>query len=226
MKGVIWVLDQGYVSALVHELRSPLGGIIGHAEIIKDGLVGEVNEKQAHSLDLIIGEAERLTQLVTDLLDATKNDFSLLVEEVDYLSIVRSVIELLAPTCQAKHIGMRVKCGNRKKLPMRVDPSRIKQILVNLISNAIKWTPEGATICIKVTCLGDEVETHVIDRGPGISKEDIVKLFKPFIQLDRQKVGTGLGLVVAKQLVEAHHGKIGVISKEGKGSDFYFSIPK
>ena len=226
MKGVIRVLDQGYVSALVHELRSPLGGIIGHAEIIKDGLVGEVNEKQAHSLDLIIAEAERLTQLVTDLLDATKNDFSLLVEEVDYLAIIQSAIDLLSPTCRSKHIGLRVKCGNRKKLIMKVDPSRIKQIIVNLLSNAIKWTPEGAMICIKVTCLGDKVETHVIDHGPGISKEDLTKLFKPFVQLDKQKVGTGLGLVVAKQLVEAHQGKIGVTSKEGEGSDFFFSIPK
>ena len=212
-----------FLVSMNHELKTPLTSIIGFTKMMLKGRVGEINEEQEKQLKIILNSANHLHELINDAIDVnkieankvdiSKNKFDLveelfLLKESFNIAIEKNGLEFLIDTPEI------VIINNDKK--------RIKQILVNLIGNAIKFTENGH-IALKILKLNGEVKISVEDTGLGIKKEDQEKLFKPFsriIESGRYKEGTGLGLYLSKKLAKLLNGNIFIESEFGKGSTF------
>lgn len=224
-------LKSEFVSAASHELRAPITSIRGYSTLMLAGRMGSLNEQQKKALRIVESESERLTQLITDLLDTTKieegkMDFH--EELLDLPKVVEGSVELLGSMAKLKSHQIRVQIP--KDLPsVRGDRVKIGQVFRNLVSNAIKYTPAKGTIIIKAKQTNGEVQFDIVDNGLGIAKENIPKLFEKFFAVEAVpgvKIrGTGLGLSITKYIIEAHQGKIWVKSGLGKGSTFSFTLP-
>ncbi|HEY9857041.1 MAG TPA: PAS domain-containing sensor histidine kinase [Stenomitos sp.] len=219
-----------FLSVISHELRTPLNFITGFTSILEDEVAGPMNELQREYLDKILQGSERMLGLVNNLLDVGRmqaGKFHLAPYETDYHPIVREVVSSLRPLADEKHLEVEVNL----QVPdlVTLDGTRITQVLTNLLDNAIKFTPVEGHIRLEAHQEGNRLVTEVSDSGPGIAEADIPKLFIPFRQLDmgstRKVGGTGLGLSICKTIVEAHGGTIGIRSRLGEGSTFWFSIP-
>ncbi len=227
-------LKDEFLATMSHELRTPLNAILGMSEILQEEIFGAVNKRQLKSLTTIETSGQHLLSLINDILDvskisAGKIELDLLI--VNVLHLCNSSIALIKQQAVAKEIGLDLQ------LPpdigkIFVDERRIRQVLINLLSNAVKFTSQGGWIELCVTRSADDdwIEFAVIDTGIGIANVDRHKLFKPFVQLDsklsRQYEGTGLGLTLAQQIVELHHGSIRFESEVGKGSCFIVRLPQ
>jgi signal transduction histidine kinase len=167
---------------------------------------------------------------VDDLLDYARIEagtFTLQLEEADMVAKVAEIVESL--TLQAKEVGLKLTTAlPDEPLALRMDAQRVGQVLINFLTNAIKFTPAGGAITVRLLPEADQVRCEVADTGPGIPEADRTRLFQRFTQLEngQKKGGTGLGLSIAKALVEAHGGAIGVDSASGEGSTFWFTLPK
>ncbi|MDB5098472.1 MAG: histidine kinase [Cyanobacteria bacterium RYN_339] len=219
-----------FLSVISHELRTPLNFITGFASIMDDEVVGPLSGEQHACLGKILNGAERMLNLVNDLLDFAKiqaEKFLLDVRPLDYAALVDDIAGSLRALAAPRRIALVTEVAVLDPVPM--DGARVGQVLTNLISNAIKFTPEGGEILVRAYVEGDMLITEVVDTGIGIAEENLVKVFEKFKQLDmsatRQVGGTGLGLAITKALVEAHGGEIGVRSEEGRGSTFRFALP-
>jgi PAS domain S-box-containing protein len=224
-----------FLANMSHELRTPLNSIIGFSRVILKGIDGPVNEQQNQDLSAIYSSGQHLLGLINDILDLSKIDagkMELAFDEVNIGDTIHSVMSTAVGLVKDKQIRLQEQVD--PNLPaVRADSMRLRQVLLNLISNAAKFTEEGSIIVsadINTNSLGkQEVMVSVTDSGPGISPEDQEKLFKPFSQVDasptRKTGGTGLGLSISHRLVELHGGRIGIHSTVGKGSTFYFTIP-
>jgi PAS domain S-box-containing protein len=224
-----------FLANMSHELRTPLNSIIGFSRVILKGIDGPINEPQQQDLSAIYNSGHHLLGLINDILDLSKIDagkMELAFDEVNMGDTIHSVMSTAVGLIKDKQIRLQEQVD--PNLPaVRADSMRLRQILLNLISNAAKFTDEGTIIVsanLHTNSLGkQEVMVSVIDSGPGISTEDQEKLFKPFSQVDasptRKTGGTGLGLSISHRLVELHSGRIGVHSTVGKGSTFYFTVP-
>ncbi len=228
-------LKSQFLANMSHELRTPLNSIIGFSRVIIKGIDGPVTEQQNQDLSAIYNSGQHLLGLINDILDLSKIDagkMELALEELNIADTIQSVMSTAVGLVKDKPV--RLKQELDPNLPaVRADPMRIRQVLLNLIANAAKFTEEG-TISVVAEKHTDssgqqEVLISVTDSGPGISEEDQKKLFQPFSQVDssptRKTGGTGLGLSISHRLVEMHGGQIGVHSSAGKGSTFYFTIP-
>lgn len=221
-----------FLANVSHELRTPLNAILGFSELLKEDSSGVSNEKQQNYLNRIYSSGERLLELVNDIIDLSKIDagsVGLGLSEFNLSDIVNNIFSIFKERAENKNIKVTAKIENGVK-DIIADVGKIKQILSCLLSNAIKFTPAGGSIHIRAQApQADFVEVSVEDTGIGIKPEDIPKLFKPFSLLEpvytKTTKGTGLGLALAKGLVELHGGKIWVESKYGKGSKFIFTIP-
>ncbi len=231
--GDLLVLDKmkdDFLSTTTHELRTPLHGIMGIAESLADGSLGDMTMRQRESLDLIRLSAERLNGLVTSILDFSKlraGRADLFIDDVALGEVITSVISLLEASAKGKEIEFRTDIGPLPKI--RADRNRIYQVLINLVGNAIKFTERG-TVTVRASLAGtDMVRVEVEDTGPGIAPEDLAGIWTPFTRGGdsdtRRSGGTGLGLAITKNLVELHGGTIRVRSDLGKGSVFIFEIP-
>jgi len=221
-----------FISAVSHEIRTPLTVIKEAVSLISDAKIGVLNEKQ----ELIIKNAsiniERLKNIINDLLDISRIERG--VYKLQYSLI--NLNDLLADTSghfidSAQEKGIRLEYKLPKKtINIFVDYEKINRVLTNLITNAIKFSEEGSSIKVEVKVFESKVRIGVIDTGVGISKQDFPKLFKRFVQVTgdphKQSKGLGLGLSIAKELVEMHGGEIWVESKIAQGSKFYFTLPK
>ncbi|MCM8766330.1 MAG: ATP-binding protein [Candidatus Omnitrophica bacterium] len=228
-------IKSDFVSVVSHELRTPLTSIRESISLILDGEAGEINSEQMKFLRIAEKNVERLTNLINDILDFSKLESggaSLNPRRTNLNQVVQIVYEAMYPAIQDKSIEVKMELS--PELPESwMDPEKINQVLTNMLSNALKFTPVGGTIWIRTRPLlregKEEIEVSVRDTGPGIAQEDIPKLFTPFSQLasplTRKSGGTGLGLAICKNIVELHGGNIGVESEVGKGSEFYFRIP-
>lgn len=220
-----------FLANMSHELRTPLNSIIGFSEVLKDGMAGPLANEQKEFVNDIYESGKHLLSLINDILDlsrveAGKTEFEPV--EVSLKELVNASLMMFKEKSMKHNIKMNVDVaddvGN-----IIADERRLRQIVLNLLSNAMKFTPDGGEIGISAMRTDNEVQVTVWDTGVGISKADIGRLFKPFEQLDaslaKEYEGTGLGLHLSKRLIELHNGKIWVESELGKGSRFTFSIP-
>lgn len=220
-----------FVSVVTHELRIPMTSIKGYADLIRQGAVGSVNEQQLNFLDVIRSNVERMGTLVSDLSDISRIETGRLKLDCSLVPVqeyVEETMRSLKPKLEEKDQSLELEVP--PDLPqVYADPNRLIQIMTNLVSNAWKYTPVGGAICIAARAEGAFVRVEVVDNGIGISPEDQYELFKQFFRseepLVREEQGWGLGLNVAKRLVELMGGTIGVSSSLGAGSTFWFTLP-
>ncbi len=224
-------LKSDFMATMSHELRTPLTSIIGYSDMLLSGMTGELNEKQTAFVDSILKGGETLLSLINDVLDLTKIEagrLELNFESVDLRAALLGVLPVVKPRAQDKRI--RISTFLPTDLPLVwADPAKLNQILLNLITNGIKYTYESGSVSVEARTLEGLVEIWVNDTGIGIAKEDQPKVFQRFTQIDssatRSQGGTGLGLTIVRELVELHGGTIRVQSKLGKGSSFIFTMP-
>jgi signal transduction histidine kinase len=224
-------IKSDFISNVSHELRTPLTSIMGYSKLLKTEKIGEINDQQKKSLGVIVEESERLTRLINDLLDLSKMEkgkFNLNLSEIDVNEVISEVVETMCTVSEDKCIRIEVKANNIPKV--YADRDKIKQILNNLLSNALKFTDLNGSVTIISKEKDNFIEIQVIDTGIGINEDQIPKLFDKFYQVDPSLTkitsGTGLGLSIALHLVDLHKGKIYVKSEVGKGSNFTFTIAK
>jgi signal transduction histidine kinase len=231
-------LKDQFLSILSHELRTPINAITGFGSILADGVAGELSDTQLAYLNKMLAGADVLLALVNDLLDMSRiqaGKFTLSPEPIALAPVLEEAVASLAPLAEQKR--QRLDLAIAPDLPTLVaDRQRLSQVVVNLVGNAIKFTPDGGTIRLSgaLELEGGNgspaaLRVAVTDNGPGIAPEDQPKVFRRFTQLDmsttRPSGGTGLGLSISKALVEAHGGTIGVESERGRGSTFWFTLP-
>lgn len=224
-------LKDHFLSIVSHELRTPINAITGFGSVLDDEVAGPLTAMQHRYLQKMLRGADTLLSLVNDLLDMSRiqaGTFQLSPEVIDFPGVVAEVVSNMTPLAEQK--GQRLLVASQTELPaLCADPQRLGQVLINLIGNAVKFTPGAGVITVRAAVAGDRLRCEVADTGPGIAESDRPRLFRQFSQLDtsltRKAGGTGLGLSISKALVEAHGGEIGVDSELGKGSTFWFTLP-
>jgi two-component system sensor histidine kinase ChiS len=221
-------LKDAFLANTSHELRTPLNGIIGLSEAVQEGAMGEINATVRQSLQMISSSGRRLSGLINDILDHAKlNEHRLELHPVPVglHHLVDTVLGLLRPLVTQKMLVLQNMVP--AEAGVMADASRLQQVLLNLVGNAIKFSKQGQVrVCAERD--GSLWRILVEDTGSGIAPEDLPKLFSAFTQLDatdtREQGGTGLGLAIARQLVELHGGTLGVESQLGQGSTFFFGL--
>lgn len=218
-----------FLADLSHEVRSPLNAIIGFSELLADDTFGPLSTEQRDVVEDILAAGKHLLQLANDVLDISKIRVGKMTLDVDTLSVaalVEQALGLAAGIDPQK--GMVLLQEVPEQLAVRADERRTLQVLCNLLSNAIRYTPAGGTI--RVTAQAEEglVRISVADTGHGICEANHARIFEEFVSMDRggQSGGAGLGLSVSRRLVELMGGEIGVTSKVGAGSTFSFTLPR
>jgi PAS domain S-box-containing protein len=219
-----------FFASMSHELRTPLNSIIGYTGILLMGMAGELNEEQKNQLTRVKNNANHLLSLITDILDISKIEagkVDIYIEKFKLSDVVKEVVETIAPLANEK--GLEFSCNLPKGVRLVSDEKRLKQVLTNLVSNAVKYTDRGS-VHITANRLKDNlVKVSVIDTGIGITREQTGRLFQPFQQLDasltKKHGGTGLGLYLCKKLMTLLGGNISVNSEVGKGSEFTIILP-
>ncbi len=226
------VLKTEFLSTVSHELRTPIAVIQEGIGLCLDGIAGSLTEKQRGILNRTLDHVQRLERLVGDLLDISKIEVGKMLLRRSSIDMVEIATDMaLSYENQAKEKGVSI-VSDVPDRPIKIyaDRDKINQIFSNLMSNALRFTPEGGKITIRVEDGDRFVRCEVEDTGRGIAREDIPKLFKKFSQIgssgEGEYQGTGLGLVIVKGLVEKHRGRIWVESEPGKGSKFIFTIKK
>ena len=231
-------LKDEFLANMSHELRTPLNAILGLTEGLQDEIFGELNPAQIKALQTIDRSGTHLLELINDILDVAKIESGQI--ELEYAPtsvplICQSSLTFIRQQAQKKRIQLEVKLP--QDLPdIVVDERRIRQVLINVLSNAVKFTPDNGRITLEATLLApSDVTDHaflriaIADTGIGIAPEHLDRLFQPFVQIDsalnRQYTGTGLGLALVKRMVELHGGQVSVTSQEGVGSCFTIELP-
>lgn len=219
-----------FVANVSHELRTPLTAIRGFAETLLEG-ADEDPETRRHFLSLMHKEAQRLSALIEDLLDLSRLESGRVrfqFGEVALGELCHEVAERLRPRAEQAGLSLRVEIPPDLP-PVRGDRDRLAQVLINLVDNAIKYTPSGGEIRVMARPEGAVVRVLVQDTGIGIPRSDLPRVFERFYRVDKARSrasgGTGLGLSIVKHIVEAHGGEVGVESELGKGSTFFFTVP-
>jgi len=228
-------LDQmktNFINTVTHEFRTPIVAMQKSIQVMLSGATGSMNEAQNKFLAIAKRNLERLNLLIDDLLNLSKleeNKITMDVKEYSVEDVIEDITETVGTWITSKSITINKEF--EPNLPkQKMDPNRIAQVLNNLLSNAIKFTPEGGSLTVRTkSVVGGLVEISVADSGIGMSEEECVKVFDKFYQIGERTTtditGTGLGLPIAKEIVELHGGKIWVESEKGKGSRFIFTLP-
>jgi PAS domain S-box-containing protein len=218
-----------FVSVVSHELRTPLTSIRGSLGLLAAGKVGEIPEKGRRMLEIAVQNTDRLVRLINDILDIERiesGSVTMELRRVDAAELVEQSAEVM--TAMAERAGVRLT-ASADAHPLEADPDRILQVLTNLISNAVKFSPPGAEVAVTAAREGREVAFRVRDRGRGIPADRLESIFERFQQVDssdaREKGGTGLGLAISRSIVQQHGGRIRVESVPGEGSTFTFTLP-
>jgi len=207
-----------FISIITHELRTPLNGIIGYAELLKDGFYGELEEEQKQALQNIIACGRHLLDLIDEILEMSRfpsESIRLNRELCSVYDIIEAVATTIKPLVQQRNLQLIINC-DKNLPPLYIDPQRIYQILLNIAGNAVKFTEQGR-IEIGAINKGDQIEFYVQDTGVGIARDKIDKVF--------DYGQRGLGLRLSKRLVELHNGRIWVNSEVDKGTTFHFTLP-
>jgi two-component system sensor histidine kinase VicK len=219
-----------FVANVSHELRTPLTTIKSYTETLLDGAL-ENKEHAIKFLKVIDSESERMTRLVKDLLQLSKLEYDSILWNMKKISIYKIVSECVyRMNISAEQKNQMLEFNSDIDVPeIMGDRDRIEQVIVNILSNAIKYTPENGKIIINLSLKENEIIVNVTDNGIGIPKEDLPRLFERFYRVDKARSrmlgGTGLGLSIARQIVEAHKGKIKIQSEYGQGTQVFISLP-
>jgi signal transduction histidine kinase len=224
-------LKDKFIGMAAHDLRSPLIVISKYLEMWQEGLFESQPQEQEQAVDTMIHNCDKLINMLNDLLDVNKLDSEQI--KINYQTIelpifLPDVLEQSRLMATAKSIKLDL-CIDPALPRIRLDPRRTAQVIDNLVSNAIKFSPSGSTVMVKANKIDDEVVFAVVDHGQGIPKDEFHSLFKDFSRTSVRPTGnetsTGLGLAIARRLVEAHNGRIWVESEVNRGSTFSFAIP-
>jgi PAS domain S-box-containing protein len=223
-----------FLAGMSHELRTPLNAVLNMSESLKEGIYGPITERQKRPVGLVEESGRHLLSLINDILDLAKVEsgtMKLSMETVIAEDVCRASLRFITDLAHAKRVKVTTALGE-DKTPIQADERRLKQILVNLLNNAVKFTPEGGSIGLDLSSSSEnnEVLFSVWDTGIGISTEEQSRLFKPFVQLDagldRRYAGTGLGLSLVERMIELHGGTVQLTSPgHDQGSRFTISLP-
>jgi signal transduction histidine kinase len=220
-----------FLATISHEFRTPLTSILGFGAMLRDGAAGPIDEKQMEYATEIALSAQQLLEIIEGVLSHARiesNDDPLQLSDVPVDLLVQVACRQIAPAAFEKDV--RVQRPSPSGARLAGDKRKLLQVLLNLLGNAIKFSPPGNEVGVEVVDGGDTVEIAVWDRGIGIARDDLERIFDPFEQVDvanrTSRKGTGLGLSIARRVVEAHGGTIGVDSKAGDGSRFVVRLPK
>ena len=220
-----------FVSLVAHELRVPMTSIKGYTDLINSGMAGELNDTQKQFLDVIRRNLDRMSSLISDLADINRVDGGRMVfnsQDFELRDVIADVTGSLSERIESRKQTIDVQVDDAVTA-VYADPTRIAQVLTNLVSNANKYTPDGGHIQVRVNCNDTHAIVAVADNGLGISEEDQAKLFTQFFRSEshevREQPGWGLGLSIVRKMVEAQNGEIAFESTLGEGSTFTFSVP-
>ena len=214
-----------------HDLRTPLNAIIGFSVALLNGLYGELSEQQRVRVQIIHESASDLLRLINDLLDISvlaQGQLHLDLQEIDVHDVILAVAAIIRQQCEQKGVQLSLELAHRQ-LVITADPIRIKQVLYNLLSNSVKFTPTGGTITVRTSSGPEGISIMVMDTGVGIAEADLYHVFDEFYQAENVATtgrgGVGLGLPLAKRLVEAHGGRIELQSRVGQGTTVTVHLP-
>jgi signal transduction histidine kinase len=218
-----------FLATMSHELRTPLNAIIGFSEVLHEQMFGELNERQLAYVDDVLEAGRHLLSLINDVLDLAKIEagrMELELSSVAIPEILRSAVSMLSERASGGGIALALST-EPEEITITADERRVRQIVFNLVSNAVKFTPSGGRVDISALAEDGRVEIAVTDTGPGIRPEELERIFEEFEQATAGKKaeGTGLGLPLSRKLVELHGGRLWVESEPGKGSTFRFTLP-
>ena len=224
-------MKEEFLALTTHDLRSPLTVISGVINFFTSGRLGELTPEQKNMVQMMERNTQNLIELVNDLLDASKLESGTLrleTVEVDLRGLTEELREQMQPLAREKEIALEEAIPVDLP-PVRADHAKLRRVLVNLLSNALKFTPKGGRVELNAAREGDTVRVSVADTGVGMAPDDVADIFDKYTQArsraTRSEKGTGLGLYITRQLVELHGGKISVVSEIGRGSTFSFTIP-
>jgi len=218
-----------FLSTMSHELRTPLNAVVGFSDLLAEEHYGPLNERQKRYVSHIHAGGRHLLRLINDILDLSKIEagrLQLAMEDVPVRTALAEVLDTMRPLADKKSQAL-VESG-AEELCVHADPTRFRQMLMNLLGNAVKFTPEGGRIEVAARAMGESVRVDVRDNGPGIPAEEQERIFEAFYRLGRSEKaieGTGLGLAITRRLVELHGGHLGIESRPGEGSCFFFTLP-
>ncbi len=220
-----------FVSTVNHEIQSPLNTIMMQIQVILDGLAGELSEKQQTILSRVYQKINNLAIMASELLDLSRIESGLISlerEPVDMLAVIRDQVAFHKPRAEAQSIQIKINAPETLP-PVMANRRNMEGVISNLITNAIKYSPDGGQITVSVSTEDDYLCIRVKDSGIGISQEDIKLIFQQFYRVKNEKTrqinGTGLGLAIVKRIVESHEGRIKVESLPGEGSTFTVLLP-
>ncbi len=222
-------MKEEFISVVSHELRTPLTSIRGSLGLLASGVFGALSEEGDRMLTIAVSNTDRLVRLVNDILDLeriTSGRSVMELRDADLAELVRTAVAALQGQSDQARVTLDVRAP---ALLLRVDSDRIVQVLVNLLGNAIKFSPSGGTVSIDLRRDGDDARIEVTDRGRGIPPADLERIFERFQQVDatdaREKGGTGLGLPIARSIVEQHGGRLWAENRKGDGATFCLVLP-
>jgi signal transduction histidine kinase len=219
-----------FLANMSHELRTPLNAIIGFSEVLSERLFGEINEKQAEYIGDILQSGQHLLSLINDILDLSKIEagrMELEISDFDLPGTIEQTMMLVRERAARLNITLERRIDKRLG-SIRADERKVKQVLLNLLSNALKFTPEGGKIDVRAAVSDGVAEISVTDTGVGIAPDDQEKVFEEFRQVgtaSKKVEGTGLGLAISRKFIELHGGRLSVKSQVGNGSTFAFTLP-
>ncbi|MFC1949370.1 PAS domain S-box protein [Chloroflexota bacterium] len=224
-------LKSEFLAGMSHELRTPLNAVIGFSELMLDGITGEINDEQKECLNDILGSGQHLLELINDVLDLSKVEAGKMEfkpENLNMTDVINEAVQTVKPMLNEKGHSMEINV--EKELPqIYADKSRLRQVLLNLLSNSSKFTPRNGRLRIEAGIEDNFCQVSVIDNGIGIKKADQERIFEVFTQAEtiqeETKKGTGLGLTITRQFIEAMGGSIWLESEFGKSSQFIFTLP-
>jgi len=220
-----------FLAHMSHDVRTPLNVIIGFSQLMINKELGEINDQQRQGLDDILSSGEHLLNLINDVLDLSRIEsgkMKLRLTDIILSSVIEPLRSTMTPILTPKKQSLDTEVEDGLP-PVHADKAKLKQVLFNLLSNSVKFTPEGGKLKVEAVRNGNWCQVSVVDNGIGIREEDKGRIFEPFYQLNgfliEGKNGTGLGLAIAKQIIEKHGGRIWVESEYEKGSRFIFTLP-
>ncbi|MBI4459440.1 MAG: PAS domain-containing protein [Acidobacteria bacterium] len=226
-EGEVDEMKTDFISVASHEMRTPMTSIKGSLELLLGGYGGELAAETTELLGICLTAVDRLIRLINDLLDISKIEsgkMQLQKTRLNVVDCVKKSVRSLRSLAEANRTSITAE--QSEQVPDIVaDRDRIEQVITNLLSNALKYSPAESVVRVRVQNVNNSVRVSISDQGPGIPREQLDKVFDRFHQLEGAKKGTGLGLTISRALVEQHQGRIWVESEPGRGTEFHFEIP-